>query len=142
VHLSGKLDYPMLKQWSDNLDVRNYHLFDFLPSTQVASFMKKSDLIISRAGATAITEIASVAKPSILIPLKGSANNHQYCNALYLANQKASIMINQDDLNPELLLNNIEKVIRSDLSKQLSFNIGNFAIKDAANQITGLLLDK
>jgi len=141
VHLSGKLDYSMLKQWSNSLDIDTYHLFDFLPSTQVASFMKKSDLIISRAGATAIAEIAAVAKPSILIPLKGSANNHQYCNALYLNNQEASVMINQDDLNSELLLSNIDKIIQSDLNKRLSFNIATFAKTDAASQITNLLLN-
>lgn len=142
VHLSGKLDYPMLKQWSDSLDIKNYHLFDFLPSTQIASFMKKSDLIISRAGATAIAEIAAVAKPSILIPLKGSANNHQYYNASYLANQEASIMINQDDLSSELLLDNIDKIIKSDLNKRLSFGIANFAKKDANIEITSILLSK
>ena len=141
VHLSGKLDYPMLKQWSDNLGINNYHLFDFLPSTQVASFMKKSNLIISRAGATAIAEIAAVAKPSILIPLKGSANNHQYYNALYLDNQEASVMISQDDLSSELLLSNIDKIIQSDLSKRLSFNIAAFAKADAADQIASLLLN-
>lgn len=141
VHLSGKLDYLMLKQWSDSLDINNYHLFDFLPSTQVASFMKKSDLIISRAGATAIAEIAAVAKPSILIPLKGSANNHQYHNALYLDNQEASVMISQDDLSSELLLGNIDKIIQSDLGKRLSFNIATFAKADAADQIASLLLN-
>ncbi len=141
VHLSGKLDYPMLKQWSDNLDLNNYHLFDFLPSTQVASFMKQADLIISRAGATAIAEISAVAKPNILIPLKGSANNHQYYNALYLDNQEASVMIKQDDLNSELLLNSVDKIIDSDLNKRLSFNIATFSKTDASAQIAGILLN-
>lgn len=141
VHLAGGLDYQALKQWSGVQQFNDYYLFDFLPNTQVASLMKRAAVIVSRAGATAIAEIAASSKPAILIPLLGSANNHQYHNAKYLSDQSASVMIEQEGLTPEVLIKNVDKIIRSDLAKRLSFNISNFIKKDSAKLIANIILE-
>ena len=66
-----------------------------------------SDLIISRAGATAISEIISLGKASILIPYPYAANNHQEINARILEENNASLMLKEEQLkNGEL-----EKII-------------------------------
>lgn len=140
VHLTGKLDYPNIKQWNDSMSNKGYYLFDVLPNTQVASLMKKANLIISRAGATTIAEISVVKKPAILIPLPGSANNHQHKNAEYLAAKEAALMLNQDDIDVDVLIKTIDKLFNSDLSKRLSFNISAFAKPEAADKIAELLL--
>jgi len=142
VHLAGGLDYPALKSDLNQLNNLDYHLFDFLPNTQVASLMKKSAVIISRAGATAIAEIAAVNKPAILIPLKGSANNHQYYNAQYLNQKEAAVIIEQDNLTPQLLTDSIDKIVQSDLGRRLSFNISGLMQKGAAEKITKILLNR
>lgn len=140
VHLSGNLDYDSLKELSERIGDKNYHLVNSLPNTQMASLMKKATMIISRAGATAISEIAAVEKPAILIPLKGSANNHQYRNAEYLAKKEAVLMVSQDKVDAEELLKAIQKMINSDLGKRLAFNMATFAKSDATHKITELLL--
>ena len=88
--------------------------------------MKSADLIISRAGASTISEIISTHIPSILIPSPYVANNHQYYNALALKEKGASIMIEQKDFTKELLketVNNIldNKEISNSLKEKLEF---------------------
>lgn len=57
--------------------------------------MSSADIIISRAGASTISEILALNKPSILIPSPYVANNHQYYNALELKNKNLCYMIEQ-----------------------------------------------
>ena len=71
-------------------------IFDFIDEMDLV--YSASDLVVSRAGATAISEILYLGKPSILIPYPFAANNHQEINAEILENKKASIKINQSDL--------------------------------------------
>lgn len=140
VHLSGSHDFSELKSWAQAERFRNYFLFESLPNEQVAYLMKKSVLIISRSGATTITEIAAIGKPTILIPLPGSASEHQLRNAEYLSDHGAAIMIEQDDLNGDILQELIFKILNSDLGPRLVFNIKSITQKEAGDQIAGLVL--
>ena len=65
-----------LKVTQDELE-KYYHLFPFLDEKEIADAYSAADLVISRAGAGSIFEIAAVKKPSILIPLSSAASNHQ-----------------------------------------------------------------
>ena len=71
----------------------------------------EADIIISRAGAMTLSEICELSKPSILLPLPWSADDHQYKNALYLQELGAAILIESDLQNSKLfeLLISIEK---------------------------------
>ncbi|OGB74107.1 undecaprenyldiphospho-muramoylpentapeptide beta-N-acetylglucosaminyltransferase [candidate division Kazan bacterium RBG_13_50_9] len=140
VHLAGGLDYATLHRWLAGSEVHNYYLFDFLPSTKIATLTKKAAVVISRAGATVIAEIAAVGRPAILIPLPGAANNHQYLNAKYLADRGAAVLLEQSSATPGLLIEKVNKIIGSDLGKRLSFNITAFSKKDASARIAELLL--
>jgi len=87
-------------------------------SYQIKSFYKDiikkislSDLCIARAGASTIFELVKLNKPSILVPLPNATNNHQYYNAKYLCNQKASIIIKEKDLLKKNSLTTIKKMI-------------------------------
>jgi UDP-N-acetylglucosamine--N-acetylmuramyl-(pentapeptide) pyrophosphoryl-undecaprenol N-acetylglucosamine transferase len=66
---------------------------------ELASLLKRTDLIISRAGASTLAEIISLGIPSILIPSPYVANNHQYYNALDLKEKNVSILIEEKDLD-------------------------------------------
>ena len=63
----------------------------------------EADIIISRAGAMTLSEICELSKPSILLPLPWSADDHQYKNALYLQNLGAAILIESDLQNSKKL---------------------------------------
>jgi len=69
-----------------------------------------ADIVVSRAGASGIFEIAAFRKPSILVPLPKSANNHQLNNALEYEKTGAAIVFEQDNLLPQLFLARIEKL--------------------------------
>ena len=64
----------------------------------MSGLLRNVDLIISRAGASTISEIIASKVPSILIPSPNVANNHQYYNALDLKNKKISILIEEKNL--------------------------------------------
>lgn len=141
VHQTGALDYAAAQSWKESSGVsRDYYPVDFLPNTQIASLVKRASVIVSRSGATAIAEMAAVGRAAILIPLPGSANDHQYHNAKYLSDKGAAVLLPQAEATPEVLLERIERVVRSDMGKRLAFNIRELAKPDAAERIAGELL--
>lgn len=115
VHQSGKLDY----EWLAKNVWKNYKLFDF--SSELPKFLYNCDLVITRSGGT-VFEIAFCKKPAILIPLPGSANNHQEANAKILASESAAIVLHQKNLTPESLLEIIKRLMED---KKLREDLGN-----------------
>lgn len=97
----------------------NYQLPQSLPEyvtpltfiNDMASAYSAADLVIARSGATTVTELCVVGKPSILIPLPTAANNEQELNASILEEKKAAVMLPDESLNDEL-----EAVIRNVIS--------------------------
>jgi len=109
----------------------------------LVGIMKNTDLIITRAGASTMSEILTLNLPAIFIPSPYVANNHQYYNALEIKNKKAALMIEEKDLNTEILLkevnellNNQEKYneIKKNL-KSLGMNNSSEIIYDAIKEI-------
>lgn len=85
--------------------------------------MANSTLLVSRAGATTLSEITAMGMPSILIPSPYVPNNHQYYNALSLINNEAAMMIEEKDLNVSSLKSMIEKMLNDDkLRERISNN--------------------
>lgn len=105
--ISGKKSYDSL---INNLIVpKSTHIVDYFEN--LPSIMKSADLIISRAGASTISEILATNIPSILIPSPYVANNHQYYNAVDLFNKKVSILIEQENLNEKILKDKIKEIL-------------------------------
>lgn len=89
--------------------------FKILPYVEnLTRLLKKTDVIVSRAGASTLSEIIALRIPSILIPSPYVPNNHQYKNALDMVNTNACILLEEKDLNSELLIKNIDSIITSD----------------------------
>ena len=117
IQISGTRDYEgfkkefdfMAKNYTDEQKA-NYHLYAYLEDAQMADALNAADLIISRAGSS-IFEIAAVGKPSILIPLPGSANGHQDENAAIYAASGAAVVIEQDNLLINLFLATTHKIL-------------------------------
>ena len=72
---------------------------------------KAADLLITRAGAMTITELSIARRPAILIPLPTAAENHQLFNAKVMENAGASIVIEENVLNEDLLYDKIKEVL-------------------------------
>jgi len=139
VHLTGESDYSMMKNWADTNKIDSYHLLASLSNEQVALVMDKAALVISRAGATALMEIAAKGKPAILIPLPGSASNHQYFNAKYLSDRVAAVLMNQISITPEGMINMVHQVTKTNLGDELKKNVANLSVRNAAHEIADML---
>ncbi len=87
----------------------NVHVVSYVDN--MGSILKYTDLIISRAGATIISEITALGIPSILIPSPFVPYNHQYLNALYLKENDACFLMEEKDFNEDLLLEEIDKIM-------------------------------
>ncbi len=83
------------------------------------SRMAASDLVISRAGAITLAEVAVLAKPAILIPSPYVTDNHQYKNARVFSDAGAAVLIEEKDLTPGLLEKSVREIL-SDPARQSS----------------------
>ena len=115
IHIAGKNDY----QWLSKNRWPNYELYDF--TENMPELMKKSDLIITRAGANTLAEISALGKSSILIPLPTSANNHQMINAKLYEKNNAAIVLSEKSLSPDNLKSIIDHLV---LDKKMLTEIG------------------
>lgn len=83
----------------------------------------KYDLVITRAGATTLKELASFKVPMLIIPSPYVANNHQYFNAKYYQDNNAAIMLEEKGLNAEKLYLKIKETLNnSSLLVNMSIN--------------------
>ena len=98
------------------------------------------DIIISRAGAIAISEICCIGKPTILVPSPNVAENHQYKNAQSLVNKKAALVVNDKDANDKLVESIINLYNNKVLQSTLGENIKKMEVKNSANTIANIAL--
>ena len=98
--------------------------------------MKKADLIVSRAGASTLSEIIALNLPSILIPSPYVPNNHQYKNALDLINNNACILIEEKDLKGDILVRNIDEILNdSKKIKEIKESLNKLKVSNSATII-------
>lgn len=141
IHGTGKSGYKsMLDSLNDikidsNVDIREY-------ISDMDVCMAAADLIICRAGAITLSELAVCRKPSILIPSPYVAENHQFHNAMTLKNVGAAEVIEEKDLSGELLIRTVESII-GDKSKleRMSKNAEKVAIDDANKRIYNIIIE-
>ena len=111
----------------------NINISDFI--SDMAKAYKAADLVISRAGASSISELCVLAKPCILVPSPNVAEDHQTKNALSLANRDAAIYIKDSEARMMLLPKAVSTVNEPELLVKLSRNISKMAYPDAASNI-------
>ena len=114
-------------------DLPNLKVTDFI--TDMGSAYRAADLVISRAGASSISEFCLIGKPVILVPSPNVAEDHQTKNALALSTRGAAIYIKDAEAPDILLQTAIETVNDADKLKSLSENVLKLALPDSANII-------
>ncbi len=137
IHITGKNDYISLKEEYKCVTI-NKSIFEFL--TQMHLAYSLADLVIARAGAGTIAELAYFALPAILIPYP-YAGGHQLENGLALRSRRAAVVIEDKELCCELLYDNIIGLMHSqNLRAELKRNIGRFADEDASGNLADVVL--
>jgi UDP-N-acetylglucosamine--N-acetylmuramyl-(pentapeptide) pyrophosphoryl-undecaprenol N-acetylglucosamine transferase len=117
-------------------DVNHIKVHEFIREMDYA--YAAADLVISRAGAIAISELSAVQKPIIFIPLPFAAEDHQTKNAQALVNKDAALMIKDSDANEQLPIVLLSLMQNEKKLKTLSQNIKAFALPKA----TALIVDE
>lgn len=109
------------------------HVTDFI-SDMVAAY-RAADLVISRAGASSISELCLLQKPVILVPSPNVAEDHQTKNALALVHKDAAVYVKDLEAERTLVPTALEVVNNGNKLQQLSKNIVQLAYHDSANVI-------
>ncbi|MDP6684562.1 MAG: undecaprenyldiphospho-muramoylpentapeptide beta-N-acetylglucosaminyltransferase [Candidatus Marinimicrobia bacterium] len=102
---TGDLHYHNYK----HLDSETIRVTPFIDA--MADAYALCDLIISRSGALAVSEIMAVGKASILIPFSDAAENHQFKNAKALSDQKAAVLMSEKNLDSKNFLKTVIKLV-------------------------------
>lgn len=101
----------------------------------MGAMYKVADLVISRAGASSISEFCLIGKPVILVPSPNVAEDHQTKNAMALVNKQAALMVKDVDAPQTLVKCALETLENNSLMKKLSTNILTLGLNNSANRI-------
>lgn len=135
---TGKYYYQKISDSMKGKELPNLKVMDFI--SDMGAAYKAADLIISRAGASSISEFQIIGKPVILIPSPNVAEDHQTKNAMALVNKQAAIYV-KDAEAPDTLLPLALKVIADDSKlKSLSENVKKMGLKNSADIIADEVL--
>ena len=99
-----------------------------------------ADVVISRAGALSIAELAQVKKPVILVPSPNVSEDHQTKNAMALVDKQAAILVKDIDAKSKLIDELLALIKDKQKQNELMNNISRFAIPDAAERIVDEVL--
>ena len=141
LHQTGQQNGP-ITTLSEELTSRYIFKEYFSPMYQ---YTGAADVVITRAGANTIAELAQQGKSSIIIPSPYLTGGHQLTNAKFLKNAKAAIVLDENILskNPEFLLEAVQNLIsEKQIAALVSKNIQAFAKPNAASEIAKIILQE
>lgn len=119
----------------------SYHIYPFLTEIQIKSAMSLAACIVGRAGAGTIFEIAAFHKPSILIPLSESAQNHQTKNAYAYAKSGAAIVLEEKNCTPAFFSEKVFDLITFGNLELMAKAAAEFGKPQAASNIAKFITD-
>jgi len=129
--VTGKADYDDIAAIAFPSNVKVVPYLD-----NMTRIMKRVDLMVSRAGASTMSEIIALKIPSILIPSPYVPNNHQFKNAADLVDIHAAKLIEEKDLNADLLISEIDKILASPLKQEeMKNNLEKLRVDGSATMI-------
>lgn len=124
-----------------NPNASRYHPFNYLSAVSLQRAAGAALLVISRAGATAVAEIALWNKPAILIPIPESVSHDQRANAYAYAATGAAIVLEEANLTPHLLVSETKRIVADpQLAASMAGHAKGFADPDAARVLAGEVL--
>ena len=131
---TGKLYYEQIKSdLSDQSDLSDIKILDFLARMDYAYAV--ADLVVSRAGASSISELSLLGKSSILVPSPNVAEDHQTHNARALSDKGAAILVKDVDAVDTLVDIALETIASKEKLQSLSDNVLKLAYPNSAEKI-------
>ena len=131
LYITGKNNYEDIKSIKHPSNVKLLPYLDNL-----AGLFKDTDILITRAGASTLSEIIALKIPSILIPSPFVPNNHQFKNAMDLVNNKAALLVEEKDLTFDNIDTNINKLLSNKVYYlDMKNNLESMQVNDSATII-------
>ena len=132
LYITGKThyeDFTFKTRFSSNIKVLPY-------LDNLAGLMRNCDLIVTRAGASTMSEILALNLPAIFIPSPYVAGNHQYYNALEIVKNNAGLMIKEEDLDGEELFKMVNEILNDKQRYEImKMNLKNMGKNDSSDII-------
>lgn len=126
----GKLYYEAYKHFNDKKNVQVVAFIDRMDLIYAAA-----DFVISRAGASSVSELCLVGKPTIFIPSPNVAEDHQTKNAKAIVDKKGAILLRESELDEKFEATFSDLISNENLQKELSHNIKSLAKPNATKDI-------
>ena len=145
VHQTGEKNFEKVKDSASNLISdpelqQNYVLFPTMNGTEIAASLEVADLVVGRAGAGTIAEIALKGKPSILVPIPEAISHDQRTNAYAYAEHGAATVMEEKNFSDGLLASEVDKIIKNkQLRAEMSEAARAFTQGDAAYKLADIL---
>ena len=130
---TGKFYHEDIVNQLKDKDLPMLHVTDFI--SDMGAAYKAADLVISRAGASSISEFCLIGKPVILVPSPNVAEDHQTKNAMALVNKDAAIYVKDADAPKVLIQKAVEIVGDASKMASMSENIKKLGLKNSADVI-------
>ena len=130
---TGKLDYKNILEETKDIHSRNIQIVEFIKNMEIA--YSAADVIVSRAGAIAISELAIAKKPVLLVPFPFAAEDHQTKNAQTLVEKNAAKMVKDTEMK-EKFWNTLSEICENeDLRTEMAQNLEFFSKPKATEEI-------
>jgi UDP-N-acetylglucosamine--N-acetylmuramyl-(pentapeptide) pyrophosphoryl-undecaprenol N-acetylglucosamine transferase len=127
------VNFESLKNFYKDKNI-NYELFDF--NEDISNLMSKSNICITRAGASTLAELIFLNLPCVAIPLPTSKDNHQFENALFYNKIGCNWILNQNEINDESVTNKLFNIIdNKDEFLVKKINMKNFSYQNTWNNV-------
>lgn len=144
IHQTGKDHFSEVTARANvilkNVPENRYHAFPFLTLESLRRAAGAADVVVSRAGATAITEIALWKKPAILVPIPESISHDQRTNAYAYARTGAAVVLEEGNMTPNILISEIRRISDPRTAGTMQHAAEGFANPNAARLIAEELM--
>ena len=130
---TNMINFEELKKFYIDHNI-NHELFDF--NEDISNFMSRSNLCLTRAGASTLAELVFLNLPFVAIPLPTSKDNHQFENALFYKEIGCNWILNQNEINNKSIANKLVNIIdNKDEFLVKKINMKNFSYQNTWNNI-------
>ena len=119
IHATGEIGKAYFKEKFKEYGLENQSnvkVYDYIDDMPIK--MAAADVVICRAGAMTVSEVALMGKAAIFIPSPNVTNNHQYKNAKVLADKQAAVVIEEKDLTADLLCQRADELLKDDEARE------------------------
>ena len=133
LHLSGERDYAYMEAEERDVGANHVLLMAYLPDP--ANAYAAADVMVARAGASTLAEIAATGTPAVLVPYPHAAENHQAHNAALFQERGAAVVVPDAELDGDRLWWVLDGLLRSDRLEAMRKASRSLAVPDAGAHI-------